>query len=144
MQPLRDEVASVTHAEGWTKAAMGKCWKLDSFLRESLRHNPTNPCTFYMRRFAILLLTMPNTTVTVRRKALKSFSFSDGTYIPKGTVIVTPPYATHFDDAFYANPETFDPLRFYRERQGEGEGAKYQFTNTSTNYIPFGHGKHAW
>lgn len=38
-QPLRDEIESVVADEGWTKAAMGKMWKLDSFLRESQRYN---------------------------------------------------------------------------------------------------------
>ena len=39
IQPLREEVESITATEGWTKAAMGKMWKLDSFLKESQRYN---------------------------------------------------------------------------------------------------------
>ena len=39
LQPLRQEVESIVAAEGWTKAAMGKMWKVDSFLKESQRVN---------------------------------------------------------------------------------------------------------
>jgi hypothetical protein len=37
--PLREEVESAVREDGWSKAAMGKCSKLDSFLRESQRFN---------------------------------------------------------------------------------------------------------
>lgn len=36
-QPIRDEIVEVLKAEGWTKQAFGKMWKLDSFMRESQR-----------------------------------------------------------------------------------------------------------
>ncbi len=36
---LREEVESVTKAEGWTKGAMNKLRRLDSFMRESQRLN---------------------------------------------------------------------------------------------------------
>ena len=39
IQPLRDEVEAIVSAEGWTKAGMGKMWKIDSFLKESQRVN---------------------------------------------------------------------------------------------------------
>ena len=39
IQPLREEVEAIVAAEGWTKAAMGKMWKIDSFLKESQRVN---------------------------------------------------------------------------------------------------------
>ena len=39
IEPLREEVEAITAAEGWTKAAMGKMRKLDSFLKESQRFN---------------------------------------------------------------------------------------------------------
>ena len=39
IQPLREEIESVLAVEGWTKIAMGKMWKLDSFLKESQRVN---------------------------------------------------------------------------------------------------------
>lgn len=38
IDPLRDEVEQVIVEHGWTKAAMGKMWKLDSLLKEFQRH----------------------------------------------------------------------------------------------------------
>ena len=38
----------------------------------------------------------------------------------------------------------FDGFRFARMREAEGEGTKHQYVNTSTEYVSFGHGKHAW
>lgn len=36
---LREEVESVVKEHGWNKIAVGKMWKLDSFMRESQRLN---------------------------------------------------------------------------------------------------------
>ena len=38
-EPLREEVERVIKEDGWTKVAMTKMWKLDSFLKESQRIN---------------------------------------------------------------------------------------------------------
>ena len=37
IQPLREEVEDVLEKEGWSKPALGKMRKLDSFLRECQR-----------------------------------------------------------------------------------------------------------
>lgn len=37
IEAMREEVEAVISSEGWTKAAMGKMWKVDSFLKESQR-----------------------------------------------------------------------------------------------------------
>ena len=37
--PLREELEACLVADGWTAAALGKMRKLDSILRETLRHN---------------------------------------------------------------------------------------------------------
>ncbi len=39
MQPLREEAEGAITTDGWTKAAMDKMWKIDSFLKESQRVN---------------------------------------------------------------------------------------------------------
>jgi hypothetical protein len=36
---MREELEAALLEDGWSKAAMGKCVKLDSFLRESQRFN---------------------------------------------------------------------------------------------------------
>jgi hypothetical protein len=37
LEPLREEVDAVIKEEGWTKAGIDKMYKIDSFLRETLR-----------------------------------------------------------------------------------------------------------
>ena len=37
VQPMRDEVQTVLREDGWSKDAVGKLYKLDSFIKESLR-----------------------------------------------------------------------------------------------------------
>jgi hypothetical protein len=37
LEPLREEVNAVIKEEGWTKAGVDKMYKIDSFLRETLR-----------------------------------------------------------------------------------------------------------
>ena len=78
------------------------------------------------------------------RLALKDITFSDGTFVPAGTLLSAATWATHHDESVYPDAEVFDPFRFARMRDAAGEGTKHQFVNTSLEYIPFGHGKHAW
>jgi Cytochrome P450 len=37
IEPLREEVDAVIEEEGWTKAGIDKMYKIDSFIRETLR-----------------------------------------------------------------------------------------------------------
>ncbi|KAH9849220.1 cytochrome P450 [Lenzites betulinus] len=124
LKDLREEIEPLVKAEGWTKGTMGKMWKLDSFLRESQRQNGIN-------------------LISLMRGARKDVTLSDGTFIPTGTILAVPVYSMHHDDALYADAEAFDPFRFARMREREGEGAKHQYVNTSIDYVSFGHGKHA-
>ncbi|RPD64678.1 cytochrome P450 [Lentinus tigrinus ALCF2SS1-7] len=124
LQPLRDEIEPIIASDGWTKAAMGKMWKLDSVLRESQRWNGIN-------------------LTSLIRKAMRDITLNDGTFIPKGTIIVTAQHPTHRDETNYPDANVFDGFRFARMREQEGEGTKHQFVNTSIEYVPFGHGKHA-
>ena len=78
------------------------------------------------------------------RKAKQDFTLSDGTFIPAGTLVAGASTATHRDARNYDNPEVFDPLRFADMRSEEGASIKHQFVSTSPEYVPFGHGKHAW
>ena len=82
--------------------------------------------------------------MTLTRKALKDFKFSDGTFIPKGTLIAAPSLSLHHDKNFFENPDVFEPFRFAHMREEDGKGSKHQFASTSIEYLPFGLGKHAW
>ena len=80
----------------------------------------------------------------LNRKALKDYTFSDGTFIPKGSYVSTSKAATHSESGYYTNPYTFDPWRFASLRDKDGESVKHQMVNTSVEYLTFGLGKHAW
>ncbi|KAM5535874.1 hypothetical protein V8D89_010492 [Ganoderma adspersum] len=121
---IREEIESIIATDGWTKAAMAKMWKLDSLFRESSRHHGIN-------------------LISLMRKVMKDITLSDGTFLPKGTLVVAASHSTHHDEANYRDAEAFDPFRFSKMREGEGEALKHQFVNTSLDYISFGHGRHA-
>ncbi|KAH9911270.1 cytochrome P450 [Epithele typhae] len=126
LAPLRAEAAAAVAAHGWTKAGLGRLWRLDSLMRESQRTNGVS-------------------LLSVMRKALKDLTLRDGTSVPRGTLVAVPALATHLDAAVNgAGADAFEPFR-WAEMRGEdaGEGVKHQFVNTSPLYIPFGHGRHA-
>ena len=124
IKPLREEVEAVVAAEGWSKTGLAKMRKIDSFLKEE------------QRRYGIGILTMG-------RKVMQDFTFSDGTFIPKGTSVSVASVAAHYDEQAYKDAAVFDPWRFSNFREEEGEGVKHQFVSTNTEYLPFGHGRHA-
>ena len=119
-------------------------WKLDSLFRESQRRNGISLGTFYRSYIGISQELKKGYLVSVQRKALKDVTLVDGTFIPKGTMVCAASYPMHQDETHYTDAEEFDPFRFSRMREKEGEGVKHQYVNTSANYIPFGHGRHAW
>ena len=44
----------------------------------------------------------------------------------------------------YEDPTIFKPWRFSDMREEDGESTKHHFVSTSSSYMAFGHGKHAW
>ncbi|KAG9308977.1 cytochrome P450 [Chiua virens] len=124
IQPLREEVEAIVEREGWTKAALGKMRKVDSFLKECQRLEGIN-------------------SVGLVRKALKDLTFSDGTVVPKGTTVATANWCIHRDEAFYENPFAFEPFRFADLREEDGESVRHQFVSVAPEYLPLGLGRHA-
>ena len=57
--PLREEIEPIIAAEGWTRAALGKMWKLDSLLRESQRFHGIGigTCAFVARASSLAWIT---------------------------------------------------------------------------------------
>lgn len=77
--------------------------------------------------------------------AVVDYTLSDGTRIPKGTFIESNLLALHRGESRYTNPDEFDGFRFCDTREEEGEGtAKGRFVTTGVDFLPFGHGRHAW
>ncbi|TDL22830.1 cytochrome P450 [Rickenella mellea] len=124
IQPMREEVERVIDEDGWTKVAMTKMRKVDSFLKETQRFTGLG-----------FLNTM--------RLAVEDYTFSDGTYIPKGTLMSVASAATHHDPSVYENANEFHGFRFADLREEDGEGTKHQMVSTSSEYLAFGHGRHA-
>ncbi|KIJ21175.1 hypothetical protein PAXINDRAFT_65823 [Paxillus involutus ATCC 200175] len=124
MKPLREEIESVVKTDGWSKGALPEMRKLDSFLKECQRMEGVS-------------------SASMTRKAMKDFTFSDGTVVPKGTFVVTATQATHLDNEIYENAGTFDPFRFANMHEEDGEGAKHSSVSIHSGYLAFGHGKHA-
>ncbi|KAL4964385.1 cytochrome P450 [Aspergillus stella-maris] len=95
LKPLREEIND-TLKEGWenaTKQDFAKQIKLDSFLRESQRLNPTSE-------------------VNVQRIVKETLIFPDGFTVPEGTHIVFPAGPLSRDPTLITNPGTFDGLRW--------------------------------
>ncbi|OBZ73117.1 Ent-kaurene oxidase [Grifola frondosa] len=122
LELLREEVDEIVRKEGWTKASIGKMHRVDSFLKESQRISVWG-------------------ALTISRKAMQDFTFSDGTVIPAGTLVSTASLATHLDESVYADAKKFKPWRFVSAH--DDEGGSHQLVSTSTEYTPFGHGRHA-
>ena len=76
--------------------------------------------------------------------ALQELTFSDGTTIPEGTILVAPAVALHMDAELYPDPHIFNPWRFFNKHDGDEGSSRHRFVNTSLGYLPFGHGRHAW
>ncbi|TFK68396.1 cytochrome P450 [Pluteus cervinus] len=123
VEPMREEILSVIATEGWTKVGMTKLRKLDSFLRESQR--------------------LASGALNVTRRAMRDFTFSDGTTVPKGAYVFVASRATHLDEVNYPNPHEFQGFRFSDMREDEGESTKHQTVALGLDWVIFGGGKHA-
>ncbi|THH27901.1 hypothetical protein EUX98_g6286 [Antrodiella citrinella] len=128
---MRKEVQQAISKYGWTKEATDNMPHIDSFLRESHRFNGLG-------------------STTMARKAMKDFTFSDGTFIPKGGFVSVVERPLHHDAENYEEPEVFNPWRFVEHKNaakaesGEGVAGRFGVVSTSAEYVTFGHGKHAW
>ncbi|KAJ6559929.1 cytochrome P450 [Mycena capillaripes] len=131
IQPLREEVERVIGEHGWTKAALADMHKIDSFLRESQRINGFG-------------------SLQMSRKVIHpdGFTFSDGTFLPAGSLVQVPTRSVHHDPGNYPNPEVFDGLRSYNmraaaESESESSVFNHYMVTTAPTHLAFGHGRHA-
>ena len=75
---------------------------------------------------------------------MKDYTFSDGTFIPKGTLIGIANRSLQYEKNFYENPSVFQPFRFAEMYKDDNDETKGQLVSTSIEYLDFGHGRHAW
>lgn len=78
------------------------------------------------------------------RTVMKQYTFSDGTAVPAGVVLAAPLRPLLIDENIYEDPNEFRGFRFNDLRERNGESAKYQASNTTPEFLHFGHGRHAW
>jgi cytochrome P450 len=77
------------------------------------------------------------------RKAECNVKLSDGVVIPKGDIILVS-CSKMWDPTIYPDPETFDPYRFLKLREGSMDKESVaQFVSPSPQHMGFGFGKHA-
>ncbi|KAK1225679.1 hypothetical protein PQX77_011371 [Marasmius sp. AFHP31] len=132
VQPLlREELERVlfTNKEdggeglGWTKAGMVQLRVMDSFLKESQRF-------------------MTIQAISMTRRAVKPYTFSNGVVVPPGTFVAYASHAVHQDPEVYSQAQEFIPTRFSDMRTGE-ESTKHQTVTPTPEWLIFGVGKHA-
>ena len=77
------------------------------------------------------------------RRAMESFTLSDGTRIPKGAYLQVPTFDMPDGDRWGPNKHKFDGRRFLDLRNQPGQENRWQFVTTSAEHLGFGHGQHA-
>ncbi|KAJ3569657.1 hypothetical protein NP233_g4898 [Leucocoprinus birnbaumii] len=101
------------------KISIEKMKKLDSFVKESQRLHGSDPAMS-------------------DRIATNDFTFSNGTFIPKGTHFAAAGHAINHDGRVYSNPYEFQGFRYV-----DMDPAKWQMTSLNLEYMGFGIGKRA-
>lgn len=123
---MREEVQRVIAEDGWTKTAIGKMHKVDSFLRESQRLHIVEPRAFLRNDFyfspiserclmgshpstqcvcnswIVKYLVMSPVALSLEVVAPEGFTFTDGTTIPYGSYLSVSGMAIHYDEGAYA------------------------------------------
>ena len=72
---------------------------------------------------------------------MNDFTFSDGTTIPRGTLISVSTHNAHFNDKVYDDPLRFNGFRFSKMRE-DSTTKKVGIVSSSQDHLPFGHGRH--
>ncbi|KAJ7131156.1 cytochrome P450 [Mycena epipterygia] len=126
--PMRQEVEQVVNELGWTKAALLRMHKIDSFLRESQRMHDIGP------------MTLPRKVVDPA-----GFKFSDGTVLPFGSVVNVAGRSEHLDPRNYEDAKVFDGFRFSKMREDRDQAGVFNrhMISTSVDHLAFGHKQHA-
>lgn len=98
MIALREEVKEVTSEFGWTKDAVDSMYKIDSFVRESLRFNgiATRKSTGQSCSHELTLFMIVHMQRTVMKP--EGMTFSNGITLPQGTLISVPERVIHDDN----------------------------------------------
>uniref|UniRef100_A0A093V610 Ent-kaurene oxidase n=1 Tax=Talaromyces marneffei PM1 TaxID=1077442 RepID=A0A093V610_TALMA len=126
IDPLREELREVLSETNGvlTKQTLTHLKKLDSFMKESQRHNPPSLATF-------------------QRKVLIPIKLSNGLELPVGVIVQCNTGVLDEVPESWGDPHAFDGFRFYRLRRKPEDAHKYQFPSISLESMEFGLGKDA-
>ncbi|EED17165.1 cytochrome P450, putative [Talaromyces stipitatus ATCC 10500] len=126
IDPLREELQQVlAETDGpLTKQTLTHLKKLDSFMKESQRHNPPSLATF-------------------QRKVLTPVKLSNGLELPRGVIVQCNTGVLDEVPESWGDPHAFDGFRFYKLRSKPEDAHKYQFASISLESMEFGLGKDA-
>lgn len=142
---MREEAETIISEEGWTKPALGKMRKIDSFLKESQRFNGLRASALCFSLVYLIHLRSDALTIASMERIIAKpggYTFSNGVTVPQGTFVAVAMDAMHHD-AYGHEADVFDGFRYANMRAEEGEGVKHQMVSTSPDYLTFGHGRHA-
>ena len=78
-----------------------------------------------------------------QRTAVNDYTFSDGTMIPRGTMVAVALDSIHLNEKNYPDPLTFDPWRFFKLREQDTTGKRFDMIATGLDLLAFGYGRHA-
>ncbi|KAH9829890.1 cytochrome P450 [Rhodofomes roseus] len=127
--PLREEIERVVGEDECIRAALGRMWRLESFLKESQRMK------------GMILSDSCLLPMAPLRFTLQDVLLSNGTPLSAGTLVTAVTRSTHLDDANFPDTATFDPTRFSSMSE-EGSKNRRCYVSTTPTDIGFGHGRH--
>ncbi|KAL9092031.1 MAG: hypothetical protein Q9159_001029 [Coniocarpon cinnabarinum] len=134
LQPLREEL-DATDEESMLGVSKQNAPLLDSFLKETARTIPLSMSQSHQRSIFEVRLTF-GFKVTMDRKVMQPFTFSDGTHVPAGNVICVPEYSIMHDPANYRDPLAFDGFRFVDKSSTSAPTSRSRFSHPSATF-PF-------
>ncbi|KAF1821485.1 cytochrome P450 [Dissoconium aciculare CBS 342.82] len=123
MADLRQEILEVLPTGGWDKLTLYKLRLLDSSIKEAQRLKPIG-------------------AASLGRVVMKDVTLPDGTVLPKNSDIMVSSHPM-WEDTVYPEPEKYDAYRFVKIRETPGKENTGQLTTTESQFLSFGHGRHA-
>lgn len=121
IEPLREEIRQHADSDG-SNANLEDMPLIDSFLKESARLRPSD-------------------SISLRRKALQPYTFSDGTHIAMGDVVCAPMRAMMLDEKNFTDSRIFNGFRFV---DMDGCKSRSKLVDGDTKFLLWGLGKRAW
>ena len=136
---MRRDIDAELTAEGgfWNKTSLSRLMILDSTIRESMRLGG------FVSRGVL--------KTVVAKDGVKLPGFP-GAHLPRGAKVGIHAFPIHYDKDIYSEPNGFNPMRFcgngsievipeddsYTLKQGP------TLVTSSSNFMAFSHGRHAW